>query len=318
MNKREIETLIAERGRKASSRMRIIYDTSEFMAINPGDVMVLSDKPYLITRNEKEAGYGQDDDPKFWVKRTIDLLSGEVKIIKLVYFEEFGQKVGGYTIPFYRSPQKEARVLDVVQGHPQFMQGFHVLDTVGNEVRIIDFIQGRSLNNIVGKFDIPHEDFFYKELPEILKGTVSCLQALAYLHENNLVHGDVRWEHILFDRNTSMFRWIDFDYHYDFPENPFGMDLIGLGNVLVDVIGMGSCLYSSLKLDQSLTKIMDILRPEDFSILDKNRLVNVKKVYPYIPERLNNILLSFSGHATVFYDTVADIILDLEDAILDL
>ena len=60
MNKNQVEELIVKQGRKPASRMRIVDDTTEFMAIDPGDVMVLNDTPYLITRNEKEEGFGQD------------------------------------------------------------------------------------------------------------------------------------------------------------------------------------------------------------------------------------------------------------------
>lgn len=109
MEKKEIHTLIEDMGRTPSSRMRVVMDTSDFMTLNPGDVMVLEDNPYLITRNEKEVGFGMDDDPKFWVKRTINLMTGEIKIVKLVFFEKFIQEIGGFQIPFYRSPLSTLR-----------------------------------------------------------------------------------------------------------------------------------------------------------------------------------------------------------------
>ena len=318
MNRKQVEALITERGRKPSSRMRIVDDTSDFMALNPGDVMVLNDNPYLISRNEKESGFGQDDDPKFWVKRTISLLTGETKIVKLVFFEEFVQEVGGYKILFYRSPIKEARVLDAVREHSFFMHGFDINDNVGNNVRIIDFIRGPSLNKLVANCNMTHEDYFHSQLLTILTGVCDCLQSLSYLHENGLVHGDVRWEHILYDRDQKKYRWIDFDYNYDFPENPFGMDLIGLGEIITCIVGMGGCFYSDVKANPIFKDVVDHLQPEDFSILEQNRLMNLKKIYPYIPERLNNVLLHFSGYTTVFYESVDEVLGDLHDALGDL
>ena len=41
--------------------------------------------------------------------------------------------------------EKESAVLEAMCGHPLFMQGVAVPDTVGNLVRILDFIPGQSL-----------------------------------------------------------------------------------------------------------------------------------------------------------------------------
>lgn len=318
MNSGEIERLITNSGRRVPPNMKIVEDTTEFMELDQGDVMILQEAPYLISRNEKEVGFGQDDEPKYWVKRAINLLSGETTIVKLVFFEEFAQKIGSETVTFYRSPLKEARVLDLVQGQQHFMQGSWVNDAVGNNVRIIDFIWGPSLNKLVTGFDLTHEQYFYTKLPEILKGLGDCLQSLSYLHENNLVHGDVRWDHVLFDRELKIYRWIDFDYNYDFPENPFGVDLFGIGKILAHVIGKGGYFYADIKSNPKFSKSVDKLVIEDFSLLEQNRLVNLQKIYPYIPDRLNDVLLHFSGHSSVFYESVDQLMDEFKDALGDL
>lgn len=318
MNKNQVEELIVEQGRKPASRMRIVDDTTDFMALDPGDVMVLDDTPYLITRNEKEEGFGQDNESKFWVKRTINLRTGETKIVKLVFFEEFDIEVGGYKVHFCRSPLKEARILSAVRENPFFMQGDDVNDTAGNNVRIIDFIRGPSLNKLVGSYNIPYEEFFHTKLLGILTGVSDCLQSLTFLHDNGLVHGDVRWDHILFDRDQNIYRWIDFDYIYDLPANPYSMDLGGLGKVITYLVGMGVYFYADIKTNPMFKSVVDCLQPEDFSIMGQNRLVNLRKVYPYIPERLNNVLLHFSGYANVYYESVDEVLDDLRDALRDL
>jgi len=40
----------------------------------------------------------------------------------------------------------------------------------------------------------------------------------------------------------------------------------------------------------------------------------LKKLYPYIPDELNNILLNFSGYASNFYLSVDELIDDLRAA----
>lgn len=317
MEYRQIEDLILAQGRTPMPGMSIFQDTSDFMKLDSGDIMLLDNKPFFIVRNEKEVGFGMDGDPKYWVKKTIDLITSEIKIIKLVFFEEFTQKIGDIDLRYYRSPLKEARALEAVRGHPLFMQGFSIDDAVGNNVRIIDWIQGPSLNKLVTGADISHELFFQTRLHGILSGVCDCLQSLSYLHDNGLVHGDVRWDHILYDREREIYRWIDFDYNYDFPENPFGADLFGIGKIIAYVLGKGGFFYSDIKSNPRFEDVVDRLRKEDFSILEQNRFMNLRKIYPYIPERLNNVLLHFSGHAKVFYESVDEILGDLRDALRD-
>ncbi len=71
---------------QGSHRFRIHTDTTNFFSVEYGDVVVLGGKPYLIRHNAKEGRFGVDDEVKFWVKRSIDLKSGSLKIIKLVFY----------------------------------------------------------------------------------------------------------------------------------------------------------------------------------------------------------------------------------------
>jgi len=64
-----VAKLIAESGRKVNPKMKVYDDTSAFMDIDSGDVVMLEETSYLISRNEIEIGFGMDGDPKYWVKR---------------------------------------------------------------------------------------------------------------------------------------------------------------------------------------------------------------------------------------------------------
>ncbi|KJS01541.1 MAG: hypothetical protein VR65_08740 [Desulfobulbaceae bacterium BRH_c16a] len=298
--------------------MTVYHDTSAFMDLEPGDVIILEDTPFLINRNERESDLSMDDDPKYWVKRTINLETGETKIVKLVFFEELWQKLGDFDVRFFRSPEKEAEILDLVRTHPSFMQGKWTKDAVGNNVRVIDFIKGPSLMQMISRLDMPHKDYFHRELPHILSGLLGCFEALTLLHDHNLVHGDVHWNHILWDREVERFRWIDFDYAYNFPENPFGADVFGVGKILASVVGQGPIFFHDFKNNPDLRQVIDGLVPEDFAIVTGNQLMNLKKVYPYLPGPLNDILLHFSGHAEIFYESVGEIAHDLRKILVEL
>jgi hypothetical protein len=316
MTDARINEIFEKCGRKMSPDMRVYHDTSAFMDLDAGDLMILNDEPYLISRNEKESGFGMDDDPKYWVKRTIDLKTGKTKIIKLVFFEEFWQKMGGLDVRFFRSPEKEAEVLDLVEDHPFFMNGAWTTDVAANNVRIIDFIRGPSLLQMISRIDRSPENYFRQDVTKILTDLVPCLDSLSYLHNNNLVHGDVRWDHILWDRESKRFRWIDFDYDYNFPENPFGADIFGIGKILANIIGQGPKYFHDIKNNHNYRDIIDHLVPEDFSIVEGNRLMNLKKIYPFIPDSLNNILLFFSGHADVYYESITEVTNDLRRVLM--
>ena len=77
-------------------------------------MVILGDTPYWVKRYEKEGRFGLDDEPKYWVRRAIDLTDGSTKILKLVFHEEFDIKIGEIKVKCFRSPPpiiKKARSL---------------------------------------------------------------------------------------------------------------------------------------------------------------------------------------------------------------
>jgi len=260
MDREAIVQIVEGTGRKVSKKMQVFEDTSNFSRIDSNDVMMLAGSPYLVLRNEIERGFGMDDDPKFWVKRVVDLSDGSKKIVKLVFYERFEQKIGDVSVEFFRSPIKEAKVLDAVVGNRFFMQGKSVNDVKENNVRIIDYIYGSPLNAYLAKLTVGHKEYFENELPKFLTDLLDCIEALGSLHNNGFVHGDVRWDHIFWDRDHLDFRWIDFDYNYQFPHNPYGADLFGLGKIITSVIGKRVYLYYDLKTNPQFSHVLDDLK----------------------------------------------------------
>jgi hypothetical protein len=118
------------------------------------------------------------------------------------------------------------------------------------------------------------------------------------------------------DRDTGRYRWIDFDFNYLHKENMFGYDLFGLGNILVYLTGRGDITIQDLKKERP--QVFNSITDQDMNIIFHNRLVNLQKVFPYIPKALNLILLHFSSGANIFYDTAAQMIADLHEAKEDL
>jgi hypothetical protein len=298
------------------ARLEVFTDTSQFMALEPGQILDLGGVLFVLKGVEYEGRFGLDDEPKHWVKRGIDMASGEPKIIKLVFHEEFDLPVGPIKVRCYRSPAKESRILELVRGMPQFMQGYTIIDSVGNQVRVLERIQGHALNKDLDALKIGHQDYYQTMLKGFLVRLVEAFEAIAFLHAHQERHGDIRRDHLFVERGTGQWRWIDFDYNFEFHESPYGLDLFGLGNVLCYVVGRGIPTLHELK--KSRPELLERLDTGDLSLVIPSRVFNLRKVYPYIPEKLNRVLMHFAAAAEVFYENVGEILADLLPALDEL
>lgn len=290
---------------------RRITDTTEFFSIDFGDIIQLGEKQFQITGHERERRFGMDE-PKFWVKTAVDLDTGEKKILKLSFLESFETTLGGVKIRCFRNPEKESDILELVRDHPLFMQGTSYKDTKGNNVRVLDIVRGINLFVHLDSIQADYESYFRSVLPGILGRLLKAFEAIRFLHIHGFKHGDIRNDHLMMERETGNYVWIDFDYDYEASENPFGLDIFGLGNILLYTVGKGFHNLHTIMNDRvAYGDLFDHLDASDFSILDKWRLVNLRKVYPWMPVMLNDILLHFSRGAEVYYEFVEEIIEDL-------
>jgi len=291
---------------------RIFTDTTDFTKIDYHDFIRLGDnRLYQIIGNAKELRFGIED-PKFWVKRAIDLQTQERKIIKLVYHETFETTLGGIKIHCFRDPNKEARILELVEGHPSFMQGFSQTDSAGNSIRVLDIVHGHDFFVHIESLALSHEEYFQRCLPEILEKLVKAFEAIHFLHQNGFRHGDIRNDHLFLESDGEQYVWIDFDYDFRAYENPFALDLYGMGNILLYAIGMGFHLYYAIVHYPQYERLKGVITADDFSLLDPSRFLNLRKLYPYIPKLLNDILMHFSGGAGIYYESAYELIEDLK------
>jgi serine/threonine protein kinase len=255
------------------------------------------------------------DEPKYWVKKAVDLETGAAQIIKLVYKEEFTVRVGPLKIRCYRHPRKESQVLELVRGYPHFMQGRALFDICGNEVRAIDYIRGESIFNLILEMSLSHEEYFYTVLPRILRNLKECFLAIQFLHDHKLCHGDIRNDHIIVEHGTGTYRWIDFDLTQDFSD----FDIWSIGNVMQFCVGMGMRTFREvLQSPDFPDAVKHRLCTDDASAFYEHRIMNLQKLFPYIPDRLNDILLHFAVNTTRFYESAAQIVADVGEALDEL
>jgi hypothetical protein len=298
--------------RERVPKRALVKDTADFFRVDYDDVVVLDSVPYFIRNNEREGRFGLEDEQKFWVKRARNLATGEIKILKWVFKERFEARIGKLVFECVRSPRKEARILELVRGRPDFMQGETVLDSTGGQLRILDYIQGKTLAQVTIELGKDHEDFFFRYYPALLDEYIGIVEAIRFLHENNEKHGDIRRDHLIKDGATGRYRWIDFDFNYRHGESRFGYDLFGLGNILLFITGRGD--ITTHRLLSAHADLLDRLTEDDVSIVFHNRVANLKKIYPYIPEKLNRVLMHFALSAPVYYEETRELLEDLGEA----
>jgi hypothetical protein len=121
-------------------------------------------------------------------------------------------------------------------------------------------------------------------------------------------HGDIRNDHILIDSDTGRYRWIDFDYTVNYLD----YDIWGLGNILTYAVGKG--IHTCRGLEAGTTHRRDSgieIVPDDALLFYRYRLANLRKLFPYIPAELNDILMRFSAAATNVYEDFSSLVRDL-------
>lgn len=288
---------------------RVVKDTTEFMSIGPGDVIAVNGHHYIVHRDAVERGFAYKD-TKYWVKKCMELETGDPKLLKLVFHESFHLEYGSVKIKCYRSPRKEARMLDLVRGDTRYMQGRTYRDASNNRVRVIDIISGKRIDHVVAAIKADHETYFHELFPGIFHKFIGACEAIHDLHARGEMHGDINLDHLMREYSTGAFRWIDFDYAYEASANPFALDLFGLGRMLACITG--KWLYTRHNLAElGVPSDPASLRAEDYSCVHKNEIMNLRALFPYIPRSLNTILLHFSEGAEIGYDSVKEFVADM-------
>jgi hypothetical protein len=232
-----------------------------------------------------------------------------MRILKLVIEESFKVSVGAREVLCVRSAEKESKVLNLVRGDARFMQGRTVYDERGNPVRIIDFIRGTDLLTHLDSLRATHEEYCRALLPTILAKVADNIAALGRLHDAGLCHGDIRNDHLLVEHASGAYRWIDFDLEQGFPD----FDVWSVGNILHYVVAKGFMTFRAV-LD-TWPELSGKLSRDDASVFFPHRVMNLRKVYSYLPEKLNRVLLRFSFGASAGYDRISQITEDLAEGV---
>jgi hypothetical protein len=288
----------------------IFDDLSDSMRMIRGSVVRLKKRKYVLLGYMREPRFGIDDQIKYWVLRAVDLETGGTKILKTVFREDFTVHIGILKIKCYRNMDKESAVLALTRGDDRYMQGETCYDSKGNNIRVLDFIKGKSFFYAIPTIEKDHEQYFKDDLPEILWKLFGSFKAIANLHDHGFCHGDIRNDHIIIESKTGKFRWIDFDLQQDMPD----FDLWSLGNILNYSVAKGITTFKQVLKNSGVSaEIRNSLSPSDASAFYEYRIMNLGKLYSYIPEKLNNLLLHFTIKPIGFYTDIHEFLDEYQD-----
>jgi hypothetical protein len=86
-----------------------------------------------------------------------------------------------------------------------------------------------------------------------------------------------------------------------------------MGNIILYAVGKGFHNLYMIKNDTfTYGDFFEKVEEGDFSLLDRSRFVNLRKLYPYIPRMLNDILLHFSKGTPIYYEFIDEILESLK------
>jgi hypothetical protein len=72
------------------------------------------------------------------------------------------------------------------------MHGFSARDDSGNIIRVIDFIHGKTIADVIHRIDSNHEEYFHNYFPAVLDDYIELGKAIKFLHDHREKHGDIR------------------------------------------------------------------------------------------------------------------------------
>ena len=197
------------------------------------------------------------------------------------------------------------------------MRGVGLRDVRGNIVRVLDFIFGQNLFTYLNSLQsIPHETYFHEHFPGLFTRMISSVEAIALLHKRNMCHGDIRNDHVLIEKDTNRFRWIDFDLQ----QVSLDFDVWSLGNLIFLVTARGDITCRLLEHGALGDCAALDIGADDTLAFFPHRIANLQKVYPYIPDNLNRILMKYSRRALdslTHYKTVFNLLDDLHSCCTD-
>ena len=134
-----------------------------------------------------------------------------------------------------------------------------------------------------------------------------ALDAMAWLNRQGERHGDIRNDHLIVDPDTGRLGWIDFDLSVAASD----IDVHCAGNVLLFVVAQGIVTFADARrlLPPAAP---DPFEPADAALVFSNRVANLRKLYPYLPEGLNELLMRYSVDAPEPFATMDEVVAALD------
>lgn len=237
--------------------------------------------------------------------RAEDLESGKSVVLK---FQGKGKKCSGYERDFFAK----------VPSHDNIVRGYSLVDESGDILIVTEFTEGEKLQDYLSEFGVDHKRYFLESFPEILNNFMGAIRGVEHIVKNGF-YNEFAIYHIWIDKKTG--RYILFDF--DLPSTELSKlqalkdlessTISNIGGSLCEIVApLGIYEYEAVHDEEMY---FDELGITDADFNEYNLLVDLQKVYPYIPDELNKILLRFGRDASNPYTSISELYSDLESVV---
>ena len=126
---------------------------------------------------------------------------------------------------------KEVNILSMLD-HPRIMKIYDILDNDNYFFIFMELIEGGNLKDLIIKRYLDKNAYLFRdsECAQIMKG---ILEALNYLHKNNIIHRDIKPENILFKNKDDLSSVILCDFGLAYQMNKYENSTTGLCGTII-------------------------------------------------------------------------------------
>jgi len=147
-----------------------------------------------------------------------------------------------YDQPVLARIQREATIWSRIK-HPNIVSLFDVFYAQKTLYIVLEYVDGQSLNNLI-------EDQYIGKIDKLISYAIDILEAISYLHTNDIIHRDIKPSNIIIEKNKSSAILTDFNTGRDIGKKR-SRTLTGSGSQI------GTLFY--MAPEQSTSKDVDYL-----------------------------------------------------------
>lgn len=288
---------------------RSIRTLREFTQTGVGEVIEVDGVRYQVIAIPEERIYDELDAAHLFVRIVRTVGTREKRVLKVGPTMDLADT----DEPSIKSAVKESEILRLVQGNRGFVQGVGRVPTGCDFVLCdMEYMEGPTLPEWIKSMPQDHKTYYRDMFPFLAARFADAARALHELHEAGRIsqseygyHGDMgQGDCLIYDQSRSTLRWFDLNLVLLGDRNGVAEDINELGKIFRFIVGKRLHTVGTFAQHPELYPHARV-RPADFSREDLVDLgvddlsllpvVNLGKLFPYISDEVNALLMQFRG-----------------------